>query len=166
MINNTARQHYLETQVLTATPQKLQLMLIEAAIREVQRMGQHWERCENEQAYEAGIRAQRIVTALLSGLNREEMPDLTGRMAEVYLYVFRTLVTANMRHEEQLLADALRVLNVERETWQLVCQRAESERTGPDLPPPEPLQGPHKPPAAAMPTSESEMDAGGFSVEA
>lgn len=162
-MNNAARQHYLETQVLTATPQKLQLMLIEAAIREVQRAGQHWQHRENEQAHEASIRAQRIVTALISGLNREEMPDLAGRIADVYLYVFRTLVTANLKRDAQQLADVVRVLNVERETWQQVCQRAEAEHSDAG-PVSETLRGPHKPPIADQPVSETGTS--GFSIEA
>jgi len=162
-MNNAARQHYLETQVLTATPQKLQLMLIEAAIREVQRVGQHWQHGENEQAYEASIRAQRIVTALLGGLNREETPDLTGKMADVYLYVFRSLVTANLKRDAQQLADVLRVLNIERETWHQVCQHAETAH-GEAGPVSETLRGPHKPPIADLPLSETGTNR--FSIEA
>ena len=50
---NSARESYLETQVLTATPQRLRLMLIEAALRFGRQAIECWE--------EQDCRAQRCV---------------------------------------------------------------------------------------------------------
>ena len=62
LVQPSIRNNYLETDVMTATPQKLQYMLIDAAIRNIQR-GKHL-RSENqdEAACEVLIRAQQIVT--------------------------------------------------------------------------------------------------------
>ena len=116
-------QSYLETEVLTAPPQKLQLMMIEAAIRFGRLAAGHWQAGENDQACEALIRAQKIVTELVNGLNRDESPELVGKMAAVYLFVFRSLMEASYQRDREKLDDALRVLEVERETWRQVCQR-------------------------------------------
>ena len=117
------RTSYLETEVMTASPQKLQLMLIEAAIRSIERARRHWRAQEDEQAAEALIRAQQIMTELLAGLNHDVKPELTRKVAAVYLFVFRSLVDAHLRRDEEKLDDTIRVLEVERETWREVCRK-------------------------------------------
>jgi flagellar secretion chaperone FliS len=116
-------QSYLETEILTAPPQKLQLLMIEAAIRFSRLAQGHWEAGEDERACEALIRAQRIVTELVNGLNREQSPELVQKITAVYLFIFRSLMEASFERDEKKLGDALRVLEVERETWRQVCQQ-------------------------------------------
>ena len=120
-------QSYLETEILTAPPQKLQLMMIEAAIRFGRRAAGHWQAGEDDQACEALIRAQKIVTELVNGLNRDESPELAGKIAAVYLFVFRSLMEAGYQRDREKLDDALGVLEVERETWRQVCHRVGRE---------------------------------------
>jgi flagellar secretion chaperone FliS len=120
-------QSYLETEILTAPPQKLQLMMIEAAIRFGRRAAEHWQAGEDDRACEALIRAQNVVTELVNGLNRDESPELARKMAAIYLFVFRSLMEASYQRDRKKLDDALGVLEVERETWRQVCQRAGRE---------------------------------------
>ena len=47
-------------------------------------------------------------------------------MAAVYAFIFRRLVEAGYRRDEGKLADAIRLLEMERETWQQVCQQTVS----------------------------------------
>ena len=155
--------NYIETEVMTAPPQKLQLMLIEAAIRFSKRAKLHWEDSDDEQACEALIRAKRIISELLGGLNREASPKLTGKIASVYVYVFRTLMEASLEHNADKIDDAVRVLEVEQETWRQVCQKLAAEKS--------PQSGPPAPAPIAIEsetfdtTSDAEPTAG-FSFEA
>lgn len=116
-------ENYLETEVLTATPQRRQLMLIEAAIRFVERTRRHWQAGENDEACETLVRAQQVTTELLAALNSEVHPDLVKKVAAIYLFVFRALVDAHLHHDEKKLDDALRVLEIERETWREMCEK-------------------------------------------
>ena len=120
---HSARENYLATEVLTAPPQKLHLMLIEAAIRLVERARQLWRAHETEQAAEAIIRAEDILGEIMAGLNREIDGDLVKKTAGLYLFVFRTLMEANFRKDEAKLDEILKVLETQRETWREVCQR-------------------------------------------
>ena len=113
---------YLETEVLTAPPQKLQLMLIEGVIRRAERARLHWKAGENNRASEELIRGQQIVTELIGGLNREANPELVKRIAAVYLFAFRGLLDASVGQDEEKLDEAIRVLEVERQTWRRVCR--------------------------------------------
>ena len=118
---------YLETEVLTASPQKLQLMLIEAAGRFAAQALRHWQADEDDQAAEALIRAQNIVSELIGGLRLDDGGELVRRVAGVYVYVFRSLVQANLHRDADKLRDAQRVLAAERETWQKVCQELDAQ---------------------------------------
>ncbi len=118
----SAQESYLVTEVLTATPQKLQLMLIDAALRAARRARQQWQAENDEQACEALIHAQQVVGELLASLDHEIDADLVKKVAAVYLFVFRSLMEANHEHSEQKLDDAIRVLELEQQTWRQVCE--------------------------------------------
>ncbi|MBX3415418.1 MAG: flagellar export chaperone FliS [Pirellulales bacterium] len=127
-MHHATRDNYLVTEVMTATPQKLQLMLIEAALRFGHQAQVLWQEGRDDDACEAIIRCQQIVSELLCGLNPEHNPDLVRRVAGVYLFVFRGLTAAQLERDTQRLADALSVLEVERETWRQVCEQLGTTR--------------------------------------
>lgn len=87
---------YLETEVMTATPQRLQLMLINAAIRSASQGRNCLEQKNNQAALAPILRAQRIVAELLTGLNPESKDGLVQRVAGVYLFIYRSLIAANL----------------------------------------------------------------------
>ena len=130
MQNLAARQHYLQAEVVTATPQKLQLMLVEAAIKNVHRTKKAWEEERFEAGFESLSRAQDIVAEILSTVDKEGNPDLAGKIASIYVFIFRCLAEGGMTHDAQKLDDALRVLTSERETWRQVCEKFGSTLSG------------------------------------
>jgi len=127
-MQSSASESYLVTEVMTATPQKLQLMLIEAAIRSAQRARQNWQAQEEEQAGEAILHAQQVVGEMIAALDQETDSELVKKVAAVYLFVFRSLMEANFRRDENKLDDALRVLEIERATWRQVCDKLGSAK--------------------------------------
>jgi flagellar secretion chaperone FliS len=157
----SASDSYLSTEVLTATPQKLQLMLLDAAIRFAERARHFWSQAQDDDAAVALNRAQSFVNELVAGLNYEDGGELVRRMAAIYLFIFRNLMEANSGHDEQKLAEAIRVLNIERETWRQVCEKcpAASAPARSAFAPPHYDLGPAFPDADGTPTS-------GFSLEA
>ena len=162
-------ENYLFTEIMTATPQKLHLMLIEAAIRSAQRGRQKWQVQQDDEACEALIHAQQIVGELLASLDREVDPDLVKRVASVYLFVFRSLMEANYEHSEEKLDNAIRVLQLERETWRQVCEQLGSNKPAPDQTTGAISEQSSSPPLPRVsPDADSTGDAAasGFSVEA
>jgi len=130
-MNPATSGDYLETEVMTAAPQKLQLMLIDAALRQSRAAQEFWKNEQPEQAGEALIRAQQIITELLCGLNPEKDKQLTSKVAGVYLFVFRALLSAQTDRDEAKLQEAISVLEIEQETWQQVCSKLGTKRTTP-----------------------------------
>jgi flagellar secretion chaperone FliS len=126
-MQSSARQEYLATQVTTAAPQKLQLMLLEAAIRSTRKAKEQWQAGRDDQACESLIHAQEVAGQLLAALDREANSELVSRVAAVYAFIYRCLVEANCHRDEKKLDDALRTLEIERETWYQLCLQLGSQ---------------------------------------
>ncbi|MBU0638147.1 MAG: flagellar export chaperone FliS, partial [Planctomycetes bacterium] len=126
-----ASHEYLKNAVLTATPEQLQLMLLDGAIRLATR-GQEAIRANDiEGSYNALERAQRIVLELSAGLRPEVNPELVEQMAALYNFIYRRLVDANMQRDEDAVDDALRILRHQRETWALLIEKIAKEQAAP-----------------------------------
>jgi flagellar secretion chaperone FliS len=121
LMNQQAHESYIEAQVLTATPQKLRLMLIEAAIRHARQAVQGWDTDDNERALESIIHCRSIISELLSSIRADDT-DLTKQVASLYLFVFQHLTEAQLRRDSDLLVEVIDILEVERGTWQQVCE--------------------------------------------
>ena len=118
-----ARDNYLQGEVFTATPQKLQLLLIEAAMKNIHRTKQAWLDQRFDDGFDSLTRAQDIVAEIVCNLDVEGNPDIAKKLASIYIFIFRRLAEGGMEHSQEKLDDALRVLASERETWKLVCEK-------------------------------------------
>ncbi len=119
---------YLRNQVLTASPEQLQMMLYDGAIRFARQGGQAIERGDLEASFNLLTRAQRIVLEMINGLRPERNPDLCKKMAGLYSFIYRKLVDASVNKDTKALTDALKVLEYQRETWALLLQKLTRER--------------------------------------
>ncbi|MCL2346665.1 MAG: flagellar export chaperone FliS [Planctomycetaceae bacterium] len=126
----TAQQTYIVREALTATPQKLQLMLIEAAIKNIHRTKMHWENNAAEEAFTALTRVQDIITEILCSLDMEGSPDIAKSIASIYVFIFRKIAMAKGPNDIALLDDALKVLMAERESWREICEKFGSTTDG------------------------------------
>jgi flagellar secretion chaperone FliS len=116
-------QHYLRTKVLTATPEQLQLMLYDGAIRFAEQARAALGEKRYEQSYELLSKAQKIILELQCGLKHDVSPDLCGKLAALYNFVYRKLVDANVQHVVEPIDEALNILRYQRETWALLLQQ-------------------------------------------
>ena len=121
-MHSDPRSSYLESQVLTATPQKLRLMLIEAALGAARQALSYWEQQSHADANIALIRCREIISELLSAIKPDDT-ELTRNVAGIYLFLFKTLAEAQLHRDRSKVAEAIRVLEIERETWRDVCER-------------------------------------------
>lgn len=122
-MNPQAAQNYLRTKVLTSTPEQLQLLLYDGAIRFTEQGRGCLARQDWEGSYNALSRAQKIIAELTSSLKHELAPDLCGKLASLYNFVYRKLVEANVSHELKAAEDALEILRYQRETWAMLMEQ-------------------------------------------
>lgn len=126
----TLSHEYLKAAVLTATPEQLQLMLYDGAIRFATRGLEALRAKDREGLFTALERAQLIVLELSNGIRREVQPELADRMNALYQFVYRRLIDANLHQDERAIDEALRTLRFERETWLLLIEKIQREAHG------------------------------------
>jgi flagellar protein FliS len=127
------REEYLTTQVMTAAPQKLQLMLIEAAIQAARHAQTEWQIGWNQEVSAALQRSQTILAQLLAGLAVHRDEPLVDKVSAVYGFVYRSLLNAGLKRDAAQLDNALAILEIERETWKQVCAQLGSTRPHPHV---------------------------------
>jgi flagellar biosynthetic protein FliS len=117
-----AHAAYLETEVATACPPKLRLLLVDAALQ-LARQGRSSGQDQVHHAFDHRLHSlKRILLELLASLDHEDQA-LLGKIKRVYLYLLSTVVEAERTGDAQCLADVEKVLHVERETWQILTDR-------------------------------------------
>ena len=140
-MNPQAAQNYLRTKVLTATPEQLQLMLYDGAIRFGDQARAALVAKNYEQSYNLISRVQKIITEMSCTLKRDLLPELCDKLSALYGYVYKKLIEANVKHSLAALNEALELLRYQRQTWamlldQLGKQKAAAAATKLDMPAP------------------------------
>ncbi|MDA7951816.1 MAG: flagellar protein FliS [Pirellulaceae bacterium] len=113
---------------MTATPQRLRLLLINAAMKFANKTIESWKEEKNEVGYESLVRCRAIITELLTSLNTDGSEE-TKTMISVYSYLFRTLTEAQVDRNQEKMQNVLTVLEEEQRTWLEICEAV------PELPP-------------------------------
>lgn len=122
MADVDARMAYLESQVLSAPPQKLRLLLIEAALLRAREAQAAVRDQRTDEQWKAGIRCQEILCELLAGVDRTK-GDVAQRTYALYAYLLKEATQALRATDPSAWNTLIEVLTLERQTWQMVCQR-------------------------------------------
>jgi flagellar secretion chaperone FliS len=117
---------YLESKVLTAPPYRLHLMLIEGAIRAARQADEALRRGDQVSAAPSLLRVIDIVGEMLAGV-RGQNADLNKRLTDLYWFLFRLATEAKIHSDAEKLAALMRLLEYERQTWHLLCERMRKE---------------------------------------
>lgn len=121
---------YLRTQVLTASPEQLRLMLLDGAIKHLRQGHDGLERKDYFASFDGFSKARNIIMELMNSMKPEVAPDLCARVQSLLLYMYRLVVDAGLEKDASKAAEALKLLEYERETWLLAIEKAAEERTG------------------------------------
>ena len=142
------RSQYLESKVLTAPSHRLHLMLIEGAIRYGKEAETALRQGDAVAADAPSMRLIDVISELLVGV-RQSKTELNQKIAGLYLYLFRLVGAAKLNDDPEPLAEALHLLEFERQTWQLVCDKLGNEPASSGLPAQSAFAAPHLSTAAA-----------------
>ena len=108
---------YLETQVLTASPHRLHLMVVDAALRHARRGAEGIEQRQWDVMFLSLSKARDCLSELIGGLKPEVDPELVEPTKQLFVFVYRNLAKADFERNAALVQDAIRVLEIHRETW-------------------------------------------------
>jgi flagellar protein FliS len=129
-MNPNAAQTYLRTKVMTATPEQLQMMLYDGALRFGEQARVALQAKDYEKSYTMISKIQKILTEMTSSLKHDVYPDLCGRLAALYTFAYRKLIEANIDHNTESLDAALEVLKYQRETWAMLLDQLGKAKAG------------------------------------
>lgn len=128
---------YRKQQVTTASPGQLVVMLYDAAIRQCKAAQEAIARQERDAAARSLLKAQDIVSELMSSLNVQAGGELGAALLRLYEYMYRRLVQANVRKDASAAREVEELLSGLRDAW---AQAAASHPTA--TPTPAGLAGP------------------------
>ena len=129
MTTTTEANAYLRTQVLTASPEKLRLMLLDGAIRFAQQAADGLANNDFEASYNGITQARAIVLELATSIRADIDPELAERVQSVYMFLYREMVDASLHRDRARLTKAIELLQYERETWAMLMEKVASDRT-------------------------------------
>jgi flagellar protein FliS len=135
-MSTSLQNNYLESRVLTAPSHSLHLMLVEGAIRFGRQADTAYRRGDVEEADVPLMRMLDVVGEMLAGV-REMKTEINPQIVNLYLYLFRIVGEAKIYDDVIKLDEALTLLEFERETWQLVCEKLGNSPTPAEAPKPE-----------------------------
>ena len=119
---------YLKTQVMTASPEMLQLMLWDGAIRFAEQGKEAIGKKDIEGSFKTLVKSQKIIMELTAGLRRDANPELCKQLAALYNFIYRRLVDANLTKDARMVDDALRIMRHQRETWAMLMEKLSEQR--------------------------------------
>lgn len=120
---DAAREQYLSSQIFTATPERLHLMLIDGAVRFARQLRDALAAGDRETATIVGERCRNVLSEMLLCVDRGAN-EAAVRLRSIYTFLVREVADAQFRRQAEKLDGVLNVLEIERETWALVCKQA------------------------------------------
>ena len=119
---------YSKTDVNTSDQLTLIIMLYEGLLRFLKKAILKIEENDVEAAHNYFVRSKDIVNELLSTLHAEKGGDIGNNLRELYLYMFRRIVEANLKKDMEIGKDVYQVAKTLHEGWvQLKSQQQRKE---------------------------------------
>ena len=115
---------YLESQVLTASPLELVEMLYRAAHDATRKARAHLAEGRIRERSRQICKAHAILVQLSVSLDYTRGRTLSRRLAELYDYMQRRLLEANIRQQAEPLVEVEGLLNTLLEGWEAIAKQA------------------------------------------
>lgn len=113
----TAFNQYQDTQVNTASPEKILLMLYDGAINFTRIAREKMEQGDVAEKARFIGKGLAIVTELMNTLNHDVGGEMSKRLEQLYIYIIDEYTAANLNNSVKSLDNVLKILTVLRGTW-------------------------------------------------
>jgi flagellar protein FliS len=118
------QSNYLKNQVMSASPNKLIEMLLQAAIKNIKLAQLALENKELAKAHESFIKTQNILVELRTSLDQEQGGEIAADLAALYDYMYQQLIEANVKKVVEPAQEVSKLLTELLESWQTITASA------------------------------------------
>lgn len=133
---------YLRTQVMSASPEELRMMLLDGAVKFATQGCEGLEAKDYEASFAGFSRARDIVLELMTTIRRDADPELADRVRAVYAFIYQELVESSFEKDPVRGRKVVELLDYERETWRLLMEQIGKKGATASRPAPAAAQAP------------------------
>ena len=120
---------YHQTSVQTSDQLTLIVMLYDGMLRYLRKAHTCIEAQDIEGTHNYLMRSKDIVNELRSTLHVEKAGEVGGNLRDLYLYMFRRILEANLNKDPQPVQDVIRIAETLRQGWlQIKSQRSQHKQ--------------------------------------
>jgi len=123
MYNFNPYQQYRQNSIQSAGKGELTLILYDEAVIHIKKGIKFIEEVKIQDAHNAIIKAQEIITYLRETLNMEY--EIAGNLYSLYEYINRRLFEANIKKDKMILGEALGLVADLRDTWKTAIKNVQ-----------------------------------------
>ncbi len=137
MIPGPQPDSYKKTQIDTANPETLILMLYDGALRFISQAEEAFAEKNLERINNMLLRVQAIIAELLASLNREKGGEIATNLERLYIFFLEKLGEANVKKDPEPMRAIKPLIETLRNTWEeAMKQNAKNPTTAKETPKP------------------------------
>lgn len=121
-------KQYQQTQIQTATPEKLLIMLYNGAINFLNKAKVYMEEKDFAQTNTFMLKAQAIITEFMNTIDWEPNPDFAQNLYSLYEFMNYTLIQANIRKDPEKVDTVIDLLKTLKSAWEEASVKIAKER--------------------------------------
>jgi flagellar protein FliS len=125
MSTSNAYETYRQNSIFTASPEELTLMLYNGLIKFIMLAQKSIDEKDIQKAHESIVRAQDILMEFKATLDMQY--ELSHGLALLYDYMLERLFDANMKKDNEILAEVLHFAKDLRDTWAQAMKLAKQQ---------------------------------------
>lgn len=125
---NAQLKQYQQTQIQTATPEKLLIMLYNGAINFLNKSKIYIEERDYAQANTFLLKAQAIISEFMNTIDWDPNPEFAGNLYSLYEFMNHTLVQANIKKDISKIDSVIDLLKILKSAWEEAAIKVAKER--------------------------------------
>ena len=126
--NNAHLKQYQTTQIQTATPEKLLIMLYNGAINFLNKAKVHIEEKDFAQTNNFLLKAQAIISEFMNTIEWEPNREFAQNLYSLYEFMNHTLVQANIYKDTEKIDVVIDLLKTLKSAWEEAAIKVQKER--------------------------------------
>lgn len=125
---NPYLKQYQQSQIQTASPEKILIMLYDGAIQFLNKALKALEEKNIQESHNNIISAQNIIAEFMNTLDMDIGGDVAKNLYSLYEYLHYRLVQANIQKNSAMIEEVLKHLKELKQTWEEAIKIAHKEK--------------------------------------